>query len=386
MFQHDERDKLLIPLSTYHLPTIIRDTHSHIASLGNTFCSHFQWKRKLISANKGTSRMKPKISNSMNVFVAVMILMILHLQCTLSFYLSPPNHQRGLIFSRIHKKSCLLTIKDESSAEISSHIIEQNGYMNQMKDWRGRSKSTSEFVTHFIASGCDVTIADAIASVLPQEKLNLCNESKNRMNDILQKEDDKVLSRLETNFRNDPSQFPLNQQLHPVDLIAMGSVWFLPSSAPRDPALGLKPVRLEAKNLTSIMTEGDYLRVHHMPRRFPEVHAFDWGKQLNEETTNNNDDDQLPGVIIHEDVEKGYIVLNKPAGVPVHPTVDNVLENVAGAVGRAMVSSQKLRLEEKVVKLTAHHAKVNQTAVYVGKQKKKKEPLLYVVAPQVIIS
>ena len=170
---------------------------------------------------------------------------------------------------------------------------------------------------------------------------------------------------------------------------AMGSIWFLPADAPRDPALGLKPVRLEAKNITSIMTEGDYLRVHHMPRRFPEVHDFDWGRELNEEC----DDNSSPGVIIHEDVEKGFIIINKPAGVPVHSTVDNALENVAGAIGRSIIEKDRTRLEQMVDGLDENlQTKTNQTLTWQrkgnrtnsgnGKRKQKENPLLYVVAPQ----
>jgi len=123
-----------------------------------------------------------------------------------------------------------------------------------------------------------------------------------------------------------------------------------------------------------------------MPRRFPEIHAFDWGKHINEETT------QLPGVIVNEDIEKGYIVLNKPAGVPVHPTVDNELENVAGAVGRSIVAKQRDRLDDLVDTMDAakngnatmqsNQTSRNQTISRRKKGKQKEEPLIYVVTPQ----
>ncbi len=341
--------------------------------------------------------MRPQLLSYLNVFVALFVVMVLNTRRALSFVLSPDFRCIRSLANLGFKKSCISTVNRVDSSvragsATSSRETEQDGFMDQMKDWRGSSKSTSEFVTHFIASDCNITIADAIMSVLPKEnKIIASMESETRMSDILNREDDKLLSRLETNFRNDPSQFPLYEQLNPLELIAMGSVWFLPKSAPRDPALGLKPVRLEAKNFTSIMSEGDYLRVHHMPRRFPEVHAFDWGKELNEKS---NEDGQLPGVILYKDIEKGYIILNKPAGVPVHPTVDNVLENVAGAIGRSIVAEQRSRLEKGVDELSSRRRVINVTGdhnqtinwkkeVYASKHKKKKEPLLYVVAPQV---
>lgn len=52
-----------------------------------------------------------------------------------------------------------------------------------------------------------------------------------------------------------------------------------------------------------------YLRVHTHPRRFP-AEIFDFKNSLIEET-------------------EDYVVINKPSGLPVHPTVDNQVENIA---------------------------------------------------------
>lgn len=66
------------------------------------------------------------------------------------------------------------------------------------------------------------------------------------------------------------------------------------------------------------MAEGDYLRVHHSPRRFPEVSKVDWGKNiLDSPGACIGGNNHIPGVIVQEDSEKGYIVVNKPPGVPV---------------------------------------------------------------------
>jgi 23S rRNA pseudouridine1911/1915/1917 synthase len=62
--------------------------------------------------------------------------------------------------------------------------------------------------------------------------------------------------------------------------------------------------------------EGTYLRVHQNPRRFP-VEVFNWNEQ-----------------IIFEDDD--LIVLNKPSGLPVPATVDNLHENIAALVSREL--------------------------------------------------
>lgn len=141
------------------------------------------------------------------------------------------------------------------------------------------------------------------------------------------------------------------------------------------------------KHLTCPLKPGDYLRVHHTPRRFSEVHHVDWSKRVNE----SNFEETYPGVIVDENVEKGYLVVNKPAGVPVHATVDNILENVVAAVGRALVSRQR---NEWDVNIANNSTDCNQS---IGenelpsrkqqngnhsKKRRKVDPLIYVATPQ----
>jgi 23S rRNA-/tRNA-specific pseudouridylate synthase len=81
---------------------------------------------------------------------------------------------------------------------------------------------------------------------------------------------------------------------------------------------------VELIDLNKYLDKGDYLRVHHSPKRFPPINNYDWGKYIDtdsNENTKNNTIGGLPGVIVHEDKDAGYIVVNKPPGVPVHPTV-----------------------------------------------------------------
>lgn len=61
--------------------------------------------------------------------------------------------------------------------------------------------------------------------------------------------------------------------------------------------------------------QGNYIRVHKNPRRFP-VTQFDFSKSLM--------------------FENDYLYLiNKPNGLPVHPTVDNIHENLASLISQA---------------------------------------------------
>jgi 23S rRNA pseudouridine1911/1915/1917 synthase len=58
----------------------------------------------------------------------------------------------------------------------------------------------------------------------------------------------------------------------------------------------------------AVLNPGDYLRVHQQPRRFPIERL------------------QYPDCIV--DITKDYVLVNKPTGLPVHPTVDNIQENI----------------------------------------------------------
>jgi 23S rRNA pseudouridine1911/1915/1917 synthase len=61
---------------------------------------------------------------------------------------------------------------------------------------------------------------------------------------------------------------------------------------------------------------GQYVRVHLQPKSFP-VEGVDWN-----------------AVIVERG--EGFLVVNKPAGVPVHPTVDNVNQNLVQQIQAAI--------------------------------------------------
>ena len=139
------------------------------------------------------------------------------------------------------------------------------------------------------------------------------------------------------------------------DLLNMGSVWYLPAEDMDNPYK--KPLRLASPNSYNErpddthleLHEGDYLRIHHNPRRFPGVDLYDW--TLPAAGTNSNIDDNgtesirikpentstaKERLVVEYNAEKGYLVLNKPSEcIPVHPTVDNSAENIVACLRQA---------------------------------------------------
>jgi 23S rRNA-/tRNA-specific pseudouridylate synthase len=175
-------------------------------------------------------------------------------------------------------------------ASVPTKAVEEN-------QWRGDWKA-SDFATHLVAGTDSPTIGQAIASVLDLPSTSDANE-------------------VEDIFPVDPSA-----KLSAVDLLHVGAVWFAPAGVPL--TSGAKPTRLTRANATKILNEGDYLRIHQNPRRFPDVYKYTWD-EFHPTITDKNG--YKPGVII--DRKPNFLIIDKPANVPVHPTVDNAIENVA---------------------------------------------------------
>jgi len=75
-----------------------------------------------------------------------------------------------------------------------------------------------------------------------------------------------------------------------------------------------RPIRIL---LDALVAKGGYFRVHLHPKRFPSVYEVDW-----------------KGRVLDDGAE--WVVVNKPAGVSVNPTVDNFKENTAACVASAL--------------------------------------------------
>lgn len=86
-------------------------------------------------------------------------------------------------------------------------------------------------------------------------------------------------------------------ELNLKDLLDLGAIY-----------LQEKRLEKDQKKLNLWAPQGALLRFHLQPRRYD----FPW--------------ENLTSQIFYEN--ENYLVLNKPAGVPVHPTVDNEMENV----------------------------------------------------------
>ncbi|CAM9690415.1 unnamed protein product, partial [Ectocarpus fasciculatus] len=91
------------------------------------------------------------------------------------------------------------------------------------------------------------------------------------------------------------------------DLISFGGVYYKPGSAPAT----AKPKReLDPDREVEI---GEYLRIFPEPRRYPAFLRVDWESK-----------------IVYD--RAGVMLVNKPAGVPAHATVDNFAENMLAGI------------------------------------------------------
>ena len=105
------------------------------------------------------------------------------------------------------------------------------------------------------------------------------------------------------------------------------------------------------------------------------VQDRDWGRMRKpQHSGKGTNSDPLQGAIVHHDLEKGYLIIDKPAGLPVHSTVDNILENVAAAAGRSILKSEKDYLRKEL----KEGVKPKEPSF----KKEKKEALIYVATPQ----
>lgn len=86
------------------------------------------------------------------------------------------------------------------------------------------------------------------------------------------------------------------------------------STADTDFLLDIGAIYIQGSRISESLTlaSGTYVRVHTKPRRFP-VNSVDWASRI---------------VFSHKD----FLVLNKPAEIPCHASVDNIRENVLNSL------------------------------------------------------
>jgi hypothetical protein len=84
-------------------------------------------------------------------------------------------------------------------------------------------------------------------------------------------------------------------------------------------------MRLGLENATLPRQDGDYLRIHLTLRRFHRVYQADWSMKtevyLQETTSSDNK------LVVVRSPGPDYCIIIKPPQIPVHPTVDNPIEN-----------------------------------------------------------
>lgn len=193
---------------------------------------------------------------------------------------------------------------------------------------KGLPHSTPAFATHVVIQDINDTVAAQTQD--RQVFTPIANQT------ILQIVERSIESYNSTSNDNENNMENKQPPLSAKQLLELGAVWYLPASAPRDPALGAKPERVSLAQADQVLYKGDYLRIHQVPRRFMAVYDFDWNKTVDE---NDADSTNKPGVIVAQDTDKGWLVIDKPPRVPVHMTVDNAIENAQACLAAARQES-----------------------------------------------
>jgi len=174
------------------------------------------------------------------------------------------------------------------------------------------------------------------------------------------------------------------QALTPHQLLRLGSVWYLPKKQHEHNQLMIpysnhKPIRLSTMNSTMMLESGDYLRIHHTPRRFPSVTRYDWRDHTvsnnlssSSVTTNNANDHKTPIVIYSS---SDFWIINKPPLIPVHATIDNSHETIIQQMSEAnpsidyVVTTQRLDINTSGLLVIA---KQNEFASYFARLLRQK--------------
>jgi len=119
------------------------------------------------------------------------------------------------------------------------------------------------------------------------------------------------------------------------ELFDIGAIWLVPRETSIDTAQNVKPRRArpeEKKNDARL--ENSFLRIHLGSIRYLKVYDYNWGAGVEDAISKNG---KKKGVIILENVAKGFVIVKKPAGIPCHGYVYNDKENVVNMLGEALM-------------------------------------------------
>ena len=109
------------------------------------------------------------------------------------------------------------------------------------------------------------------------------------------------------------------------ELFDIGAVWIVP----RAKGCTCKARRAtpdEKKDDAVALLQNNLLRIHIGSIRCLNVYNYHWGSRVVNPMTASNHEQK--GVIIHEDISNGFLIIRKPAGIPCHGYVYNSRENV----------------------------------------------------------
>ncbi|DBB13532.1 TPA: hypothetical protein ACH3X3_000574 [Trebouxia sp. C0006] len=127
---------------------------------------------------------------------------------------------------------------------------------------------------------------------------------------------------------------PVPPALSPMRAASMDSEHVAHLSARRQAAVsihGKQAEQCQPKRVTQdiAINKHAFIRVHVHPKRFPAVYTVDWQE-----------------CVIYRGAD--YVVVHKPAGVQVAPTVDNLLENVLFCTAQALQCAESLLITHRL--------------------------------------
>jgi hypothetical protein len=114
-----------------------------------------------------------------------------------------------------------------------------------------------------------------------------------------------------------PATYPPLCEYTPLELLSLGAVWYFPCGCDTIyNTASIKPIRLNRSDYGKILQRGDCLRIHFNPRRFLNVHDYNFATSAASTTSSDNMEHGNRGVVLHEDFQLGFTIINKPPNVP----------------------------------------------------------------------